>query len=323
MLRVPGTGYAGGICEKDIIVMIGSVPKTRSTPLARRVAKQLGIDISLLEAGASGKVRAADVLAKNASQESAVAEPARTEITASDAVGTKDGKRIEKSVPYSGIRKVIGDRLSKSKFTAPHLYFTHKIDMTKLLALRGQVNAQSDQKTSVTDYIARACVLALMRYPEVNSSLTDDKIEQYSNVNLGIAVAAPSGLIVPVIKNAELLSVVGIATASAPLFEKARTGKLRPEEYSGGTFTVSNLGRFGIENFTAIINPPESAILAVSATKDEAVVITGEDGAKIIEARPVMNITLSVDHRLIDGLLAAQFIGEIKKLLENPLSLLI
>jgi pyruvate dehydrogenase E2 component (dihydrolipoamide acetyltransferase) len=226
-------------------------------------------------------------------------------------------------VPYSGVRKIIGERLAESKFTAPHLYFTQKVNLAELLPLRALINSKQGQKTSVTDYIARAVILALLKYPEMNASLAGEVIELYENVNLGIAVAAPTGLIVPGIRDAHELSVVELAKASAPLFEKARAGKLAPDEYQGGTFTISNLGMFGIENFTAIINPPEVGILAISATKDEPVVVTGAGGEKSIEIRPIMNITLTVDHRVIDGLLAAQFVGEVKRLLESPIELLI
>ena len=180
-----------------------------------------------------------------------------------------------------------------------------------------------DKKTSVTDYIAKAVVNALQKYPDVNSALNGQKIVKYKTVNLGIAVAAPTGLIVPVIKNAEKMDVIEISKISGKLIEKARNGKLTPDEYTGGTFTISNLGMFGIESFTAIINPPEAAILAVSAAKDEAVVEVNEQGNKEMVIRPIMNITLSADHRIIDGMLAAQFVGEIKKLLENPLSILL
>ena len=150
-----------------------------------------------------------------------------------------------------------------------------------------------------------------------------DKIVKYKSINLGIAVASPTGLIVPNIKEAQNLSVVGLSKASAPLIEKARTGKLAYDEYNGGTFTISNLGMFGIENFTAIINPPEVAILAVSSTKDEPVVVINDAGEKEIAIHPVMNIQLSADHRVIDGLLAAQFVTEIKNLLESPISLMV
>ena len=234
-----------------------------------------------------------------------------------------DGKEILEEIPYAGVRKVIGDRLAQSKFTAPHLYFTQKVDLTELLKLRKQVNDAQDKETSVTDYIARATVIALQKYPEMNASLIGDKIVKYKSVNLGIAVASPTGLIVPNVKNAQNLSVVELSKASTPLFDKARAGKLAYDEYNGGTFTISNLGMFGIENFTAIINPPEVGILAISSTKDEPAVIMNAAGEKEIAIRPMMNIQLTVDHRLIDGLLAAQFVTEIKKLLESPISLMV
>jgi pyruvate dehydrogenase E2 component (dihydrolipoamide acetyltransferase) len=213
--------------------------------------------------------------------------------------------------------------MAQSKFTAPHLYFTQKINVEKLLDLRKEINAAQEKKTSVTDYIAKAVINAIRKYPDFNVSLIEDKIVKYKSINLGIAVAAPGGLIVPVIKNANDKSVVELSNDAGALFEKARTGKLAPDEYTGGTFTISNLGMFGIENFTAIINPPEAAILAVSATKDEPVVVTDAVGGKTVDIKPMMNITLTVDHRLVDGLLAAQFVAELKRLLENPIELLI
>ena len=147
--------------------------------------------------------------------------------------------------------------------------------------------------------------------------------ERYKSINLGIAVASPTGLIVPNIKNSQNMSVVEISKASTPLFDKARAGKLAVDEYAGGTFTISNLGMFGIENFTAIINPPEVGILSISSTKDEPFVVTKEDGTKEIQIKPMMNIQLTVDHRIIDGLLAAQFVTNVKNLLENPISLMV
>lgn len=278
-----------------------------------------GIDINEIKGtGANGKIMKADV-------EKAVSAKKTAPVTAEagEAKFSPDGKEILEEVPYAGVRKVIGDRLSESKFTAPHLYFTQKVDLAKLLDLRKQVNSAQDKKTSVTDFIAKATVMALQKYPEMNSSLVGDTIVKYKSVNLGIAVASPTGLIVPNVKDAQNMSVVEISKASTPLFEKARAGKLAINEYTGGTFTISNLGMFGIENFTAIINPPEVGILAISSTKDEPVVVTDENGNKEIAIRPMMNIQLSVDHRLIDGLLAAQFVTEIKNLLESPISLLV
>lgn len=318
-IDIVGTGWGGGICEADILAYLAS-NKVKITPVAKAMADAEGIDISAVRGtGANGKIMKADI---EAALKAKQAVPAAAEVSA-DAKFSPDGKEILEEVPYAGVRKVIGDRLAESKFTAPHLYFTQKVDLSKLLEVRKQVNEAQEKKTSVTDYIARAAVMALQKYPDMNASLIGDTIVKYKSVNLGIAVASPTGLIVPNIKEAQKLSVVELSKASTPLFDKARAGKLAYDEYNGGTFTISNLGMFGIENFTAIINPPEVGILAISSTKDEPVVITKEDGTKDIAIRPMMNIQLTVDHRLIDGLLAAQFVTEIKNLLETPISLLV
>jgi pyruvate dehydrogenase E2 component (dihydrolipoamide acetyltransferase) len=330
-IDIRGTAFRGGIGEKDILAFIDSgipaVPKIRITPLAARIAALNGVDVSSISgSGAGGKTVKADVLAALALQTAPkAAEKEARPAGAADAGGPKMNgtKKIAASVPYAGVRKIIGERLAESKFTAPHLYFTQKIDLTELLALRGKVNRSQDAKISVTDCIARACVISLLKYPDLNASLVGGVIETYANVNIGVAVATDSGLIVPVVRDAQDLNLVGMSKAAAKLVNKAREGKLMPDEYTGGTFTVSNLGMFGIENFTAIINPPESGILAISSTKDEAVVTVDGNGEKSIAIRPIMNITLSVDHRLIDGLLAARFVAEVKRLLENPIELLI
>lgn len=324
-LQIAGTGWQGGICERDILDYLAS-NKVKATPVAAAMAQAEGIDLAALTGtGINGKVMKEDVAAAIQAKKSAGSKTAaaQTEAANDTAEFTEDGKEILEKVPYAGVRKVIGDRMSESKFTAPHLYFTQKVDLQKLLETRKQVNGAQDKKTSVTDYIARAAVMALQKYPEMNASLVDDTIVKYKSVNLGIAVASPTGLIVPNVKDAQNLSVVELSKAATPLFDKAREGKLAIQEYTGGTFTISNLGMFGIENFTAIINPPEVGILSISSTKDEPVVIADEAGNKSIEIRPMMNIQLTVDHRIIDGLLAAQFVTEIKKLLENPISLLV
>ena len=316
---IVGTGWEGGICEKDVLEYLAS-NKVKISPVAKAMADAEGVDISAIKgSGANGKIMKSDIEAALAAKPAAAAAGAAVQ----EAQFSADGKEILEEIPYAGVRKVIGDRLAQSKFTAPHLYFTQKVDLTELLKLRKQVNDAQDKKTSVTDYIARATVIALQKYPEMNASLIGDKIVKYKSVNLGIAVASPTGLIVPNVKNAQNLSVVELSKASTPLFDKARAGKLAYDEYNGGTFTISNLGMFGIENFTAIINPPEVGILAISSTKDEPAVIVNAAGEKEIAIRPMMNIQLTVDHRLIDGLLAAQFITEIKKLLESPISLMV
>lgn len=313
-LQIQGTGYQGGISEKDLQDYLAS-SKIRVTPVAAKIAADQGVNLDKIQgSGAHGKIMKRDLV-----------QAEDTSIQSVDGIGqaAADGKEVLDILPYSGIRKIIGERLAKSKFTAPHLYFTQKVDLEKLLDLRKQINGSQEKKTSVTDYIARAVIKCLQKYPDMNASLENDKIVRYRSVNLGIAVAAPGGLIVPVIKDANHKTVVQLSTEAGILFDKARNGKLAPGEYTGGTFTISNLGMFGIENFTAIINPPEVGILAVSATKDEAVVVQDTDGKKTIEIKPMMNITLTVDHRVIDGLLAAQFVTEVKRLLENPIQLFI
>jgi len=320
--KVKATGRHGEVKAGDVLAHKGVL----ISPLARRAAEESGIDPSTITgSGYRGKVLMQDVASRlsmggpgpdAAGQVSAPARPITIGITA-------DGKEIAEETPYKGVRKVIGDRMVESKFTAPHVYFTQKVDAEKLLDLRSQVNEAQERKTSVNDYILKAAVIALQKYPELNASLIGDKIYKYGNVNIGLAVAAPGGLIVPVVKNAHRMSVLEISKEAGILVEKARAGKLMPDDYTGGTFTVSNLGMFGIENFTAIINPPEAGILAVSAIKDEAAVVRDAGGNKTIAIKPMMNITLTVDHRIVDGLLAAQFVTEIKRLLEHPIELFI
>lgn len=321
-LAIEGTGWQGGICEKDILEYLAS-NKVKATPVAAAMAKAEGIDLADIRgSGVNGKIMKEDVEKVIAAAKKAVAA-AEDQAPAGAGEITPDGKEIGEKVPYAGVRKVIGDRLAESKFTAPHLYFTQKVNMEDVLALRKKVNEVQDKKTSVTDFIAKAVIITLKKYPEMNSSLVGETIERYKSINLGIAVASPTGLIVPNIKNSQDMSVVEISKASTPLFDKARAGKLAVDEYAGGTFTISNLGMFGIENFTAIINPPEVGILSISSTKDEPFVVTKEDGTKEIQIKPMMNIQLTVDHRIIDGLLAAQFVTNVKNLLENPISLMV
>lgn len=316
--NITGTGYDGGICAKDIFDYLSSI-KMRISPVARKMAESQGIELE----GIKGSGEHGKIMKRDLTETTAVTPANEISAVKADPQITVDGKEILETVSYTGIRKIIGDRLAQSKFTAPHLYFTQKVNLDKLLELRKQINEAQEKKTSVTDYIAKAVIKCLQKYPDMNESLVGDKIEKYKSVNLGIAVAAPGGLIVPVIKNANQKTVAEISKEASILFDKARSGKLTPAEYTGGTFTISNLGMFGIENFTAIINPPEVGILAISATKDEPFIVQDATGNKSIEIKPMMNITLTVDHRVIDGLLAAQFVTDVKRLLENPIELLV
>ena len=211
-------------------------------------------------------------------------------------------------IPLSQMRKIIAKRMSESKFSAPHYYITVEIDMSAARDFRVGVTAY---KLSYTDLVLRAVVNTLAEFPGVNARWAGDAIEQVEDVNLGIAVALPGGLIVPVIKQAQTLSLEQLAIQGRALIEKARTGKLLPDDFTGNTFTVSNLGPYGVDHFTGIINQPDSAILAVGQMKDRPVVIDGG-----ICIRPVMKLTMSSDHRVIDGALAAQFMGRLKAIME-------
>lgn len=297
--KIQGTGFEGGITAKDI----------KASPLAKKIADEMNVPLeSVSGSGAQGKVMKKDVLAAATQKK--------------EDKGTEDKQILEK-IPYSGVRKIIGDRLSQSKFTAPHLYFTDSIDTTNLTAFRKMLNEKSEQKVAFSDLMVKAVSKALVKFPNVNASLVDNEIVVYKSANIGSAVAGDNGLIVPVIKNAQDKTLTQIAQESRDLVERAKTGHLKPEEYSGGTFSISNLGMFSIENFTAIINPPEAAILSVSSIRKKAVVVTNEAGEDEICIRPMMNIQLTVDHRIIDGLLASQFVEYVKELLEEPLKILI
>ena len=293
---IKGTGYEGGITERDI----------KASPLARKMAPDLGIDLRTVQGtGAQGKIRKADIL------------------RAVSAAGEKPGLRIAEENPYRGIRRVIGERMSQSKREVPHACFSDAADTGKLTALRSLINEKGEYRVSLSDLLIVAVGKALQKYPLMNVSLQGDRIIRYESVNIGTAVAGEAGLIVPVVKNVQEKSLRQIAAETRELFSRAQKGRLRPEEYSEGTFTVSNLGMTGIEDFCAIVNPPEAGILAVSAIRKKPVVVTGEDGDDRIEIRPMMKIRLSVDHRVVDGMLAAQFVYEIKRLLEEPTLLLL
>jgi len=293
---IKGTGFEGGITAKDI----------KASPLAKKIAAAAGTELSTVSgSGVNGKVMKQDVV--NA---------------APTAQGTPE-KLIASVAPYAGTRRIIGERLSESKFTAPHMYFTEAVDTTNMTKLRADINALGGVKISVSDILIMAASKALQKYPGINSSLVDDRIETYESTNVGIAVAGSAGLIVPNVKNVQRKTISQVAAETKDLVARAKEGRLAISEYTGGTFTISNLGMFGIENFTAIINPPESAILAVSSVRKKPVVITNAEGEDEIVIRPMMNIQLSFDHRSIDGLLAAQFVEYLKSLLENPLCILL
>ena len=219
--------------------------------------------------------------------------------------------------PVSQMRKVIARRLSESKFGAPHFYLTVEIDMGNAMAARKQVNAHPDIKISFNDIIMKACAVALRKHPAINSSWHGDKITYHEEINIGVAVAIPDGLMVPVVPDTDLKSLSQINAEVKDLAVKARNKKLSTEEMTGNTFTISNLGNFGIEEFTAIINPPDACILAVGSIMQKPIVKDGE-----IVVGNMMKVTLSCDHRVVDGVTGANFLATVKSMLQSPLMML-
>ncbi|WP_249120027.1 2-oxo acid dehydrogenase subunit E2, partial [Plastoroseomonas hellenica] len=229
-----------------------------------------------------------------------------------------------KAVPNSGVRKVIARRLAESKATIPHFYVTMDFEIDALLKLRADLNARSPKdgpgayKLSVNDLVIKAVAATLRRFPNVNATWTDDAILQFDDVDISIAVSIPDGLITPIVRQADKKGLAAISNEMKDLGARAKAGKLKPEEFQGGGFSISNMGMYGVRDFSAIINPPQAGILAVSAGEQRPVV---KDGALAIAT--VMTSTLSVDHRVIDGALAAEFMQALKRVIEDPLSLLL
>ena len=222
--------------------------------------------------------------------------------------------------PNSSVRKTIARRLSEAKQTIPHFYLTVDIELDALLALRKKLNGapSAEYKLSVNDFVIKACALALRKIPAANAMWTEDAILRFNDVDVSVAVATENGLITPVIRQADHKGLSTISSEMKSLAAKARDGKLKPEEFQGGGFTISNLGMYGISSFSAIINPPQSCILAVGAGEERAVV---RDGA--IAIRTIMTVTLSVDHRSVDGAVGAQLLAALKPLLEDPVQLML
>ncbi len=295
----------------------GENGRIKASPLAKKIAKDKGVDLSLVQgSGDGGRIIKKDIdsytPAAKAAAAPAAAAPAVAAFTA--APGTEGFTDIG----LNQMRKVIAKRLSESKFGAPHFYLTMEIVMDNAMAARAQMNEVSPVKISFNDMVVKAAAMALRQHPAVNSSWMNEKIRQWHHIHIGIAVAIEDGLIVPVVRFADQKSLSQIASESKELSGKARNKKLQPNEFSGNTFTISNLGMMDIDEFTAIINPPDSAIMAVGRIK-ETVVKKG-DGFGVIN---VMKITLSCDHRSVDGAVGASFLQTFKKYLENPVTMLV
>ena len=283
-----------------------------ASPLAKRLAEQSGIDLKNVRGtGPNGRIVKADL-----------ADASRPAPAAPQGIDAKDyadklGMAYD-ALPNSTVRKVIAKRLTESKQLVPHFYLSVDVELDALLALRKQTNEATGSKISVNDFVIRATALAMKKIPASNASWTDDAILQYKDVDISVAVATPNGLITPIIKKADTKTLAQISVEMKDLAVRARDGKLRPEEFMGGGFSISNLGMFGVKSFSAIINPPQSCILAVGAGEQRAVV---KDGKLAIAT--VMTCTLSVDHRAVDGSVGAEFLAAFKPLIEKPDTLVV
>jgi pyruvate dehydrogenase E2 component (dihydrolipoamide acetyltransferase) len=302
--------------------------RIRSSPLARRIAREHDIDLNALaEARPGERIVSADVEALLRGQEGQPAAASTaptgppTAATMPSATGDLSSRALDsEEIPLTRMRRATARRLTESA-SAPHFFLTNVVNVDRLLAFRAEVNqryAEKNVKISVTDLLIRACAVTLREHPKINASWAQDKILQHRRIHIGVAVALDEGLIVPVVTNADAKDLDVIAGETRALAERARAGKLSPEEFSGGTFTISNLGMFGIDNFTAVINPPEAAILAVGAASEDAYLRNGQ-----LSTRQIIKMTLTVDHRVLDGATAAAFLRDLKRALEEPLRIVL
>lgn len=292
--------------------------KIFASPLAKRIAMQEGISLSEVKGtGPNNRIIKHDIL----------------EFLSNAKAGTaKDNKILDLSVnrheeefskiPNNNMRKVIAKRLSESKQTVPHFYLSIECCIDQLLKIRSEINnvvnsEAPEYKISVNDLVIKAVAMALQKVPAANASWTDDAILQYNNVDISVAVAIEGGLITPIIHNADKKSLSQISNEMKDLAKRAKLGKLKPEEFQGGGFSISNLGMYGIKNFKAIVNPPQSCILAIGASSDRAIVRNGQ-----IEIANIMDVSLSSDHRVVDGAIGAEFLSWFKKYIENPVTML-
>jgi pyruvate dehydrogenase E2 component (dihydrolipoamide acetyltransferase) len=304
------SGKGGKVTKEDVEAALQPTGrdlrqgKIIAAPAARRTARIKGIDLGQVPgSGPGGRIQAFDV----EKYQALPAAPAPSPVLQGD------------TIPLVGMRRTIAERLTASYQSIPHIQFTARVDMTNFDQARSDYNQlareKGDEKVSVTALLVKLVAMVLVDHPMINSSLLDDLIHLHQDINLGVAVALDKGLIVPVIKNANLKGIREISAEAADLVNRARNGTLTSADVKGGTFTISNLGPFGVEQFNAIINPPEAGILAIGATTSEVVALDNN----AIAVRPIMRFTLSADHRIVDGAIAANFIADLKSKLENPI----
>jgi pyruvate dehydrogenase E2 component (dihydrolipoamide acetyltransferase) len=303
----------------------GGSERISASPLAKRMAAEAGLDLAAITgSGPHGRIVKTDIeAALQASRPAAVPEAKRAATPAVSPVPqapTPAPSGAYDEIPLSNMRKVIARRLTEAKQTIPHFYLTLDCEIDALLALRGQLNAreEADYKLSVNDFVIKAVALAMRRVPGVNASWGGDKLFQYRDIDVSVAVAIEGGLITPIVRKADQKGLATISNEMKDLAKRAKDGKLKPEEFQGGGFSISNLGMFGIKDFLAVINPPQACILAVGAGEKRPVVKGDE-----IRIATVMSVSLSTDHRVVDGALGAQFLQAFKQLVEDPLALLL
>lgn len=305
----PAVGDTNGAVLATSSPVAAGSGRVKASPVAKRLADERGIDLSTVTGtGPGGRIVKSDVESVPAGGSASVAAAMKTMAPAAS----------DTKVPLNRLRGIIADRTSHSFSTVPHIFLTVEVDLEKIETLRDAFKAEEAGKVSINDFIVRACVLALQEMPVVNSSYQGDHLLQYGSVNIGIAAAIDDGLVVPVIHGAGAMSLRELSAASKDLVGKARENKLKPEEMTGSTFSISNMGMLDIDNFTAIINEPNAAILAVSSARKKVVV--GDDDE--VEIRMRMNLTCSFDHRVVDGAVGAKFLNRVKFFLENPMHLL-
>ena len=290
--------------------------RIKASPIALRLAAEMGVDIrSLTGTGPDGRIVKEDVLA--ASKQTRPAGGTRTPETRPARRGT--GPEVEHE-ELTRMQSIVAKRMVLSKTTVPHFYVSTDVRMDEAVKVQKQVReaVAGAEKVTISDLVMRACALAIRKYPEVNAAWAEDHIEVKRRINIGFAVAQPKGLVVPVLKDVDEKDLVQIAIETRQLIERARAGKPSPQDLEGGTFSISNLGMFGVSDFAAVVNPPEAAIVAVGAIRDVPVV----DDGHVVPGK-LMTLTISVDHRVLYGANAAQFLAEVRRLLENPVSLVL
>jgi pyruvate dehydrogenase E2 component (dihydrolipoamide acetyltransferase) len=291
--------------------VVSTDQRVKASPLAKNIAKEKGISLTnLVGSGEDGRIVKKDV------------ESYQGQTGAANSANVLQnlpiGQESFEDLPLSQMRKVIAKRLAESMYSAPHFYLTIEVNMDNAKLAREQMNSVSPVKISFNDIVIKACAIALKKHPFVNASWLGDKIRINHHVNIGMAVAVPDGLVVPVIRSADLLSLSQIAASSKSYAEKAKNKQIMPDDMKGNTFSISNLGMMGIEEFTAIINTPDACILAVGAMKEIAGVKNGQ-----IVPTSVMKLTLSCDHRVVDGAVGSAFLADVKKYIENPVNMLV